>query len=232
MGLLITLTVLTLLGMIPLGISVLLHQKQVELRIKVLMFTFPLKLGGKKKQVPKADPYPDPPKVKNPSAEAGEKLPETPENTEAQTEAQPVEKAPKPAEKAPMPAEKKPGLSAYLPFLRLGLDFLGSLRRKLRIEKLYGKVILAGEDPCDLAEAYGRTWAAVSALLTQLHRLFVVKDQDINIECDFTARKTRYSGRLDLTITVGRLLSLAAGYGLRLLKEYFIFKKRKGGAAT
>ena len=93
------------------------------------------------------------------------------------------------------------------------------------------KLILAGGDPCDLAVNYGRAWAAVGNLMPQLERLFVIKKRDVEVECDFTASKILVIARLDLTITLGRLLGLAIVYGIRALREFLkLQKKRKGGA--
>ena len=144
----------------------------------------------------------------------------------------PQQKAPEqPVPQEPEKKKEKTDLTVYLPFVRLALDLLGSLRKKLRIQKLHVKAILAGTDPCDLATAYGRTWAGAMTLMGHINQIFVVEDQDIDIQCDFTAEKLFISVRMDLTITVGRMLSLAVCYGVRALREFLIFKKRKGGAA-
>ena len=92
---------------------------------------------------------------------------------------------------------------------------------------------MAGGDPASLAINYGRTWAAVGNLMPHLDQLFVIKKRDIEVECDFTGTETLVLARLDLTITLGRILSLAVIYAIRALKELMnIKKKRKGGAAT
>ena len=238
MGWGIALAVLTALALIPVGASLRYEEETFKIYIKVLGLSFFLPLGKKK-------PIPDkPPREEKP---AGELQTALAERKQAKLDQKEAEKRQKEAEEKlrkaqeeklqaqqalsePQKKKKKPDLGAYLPFVRLGFDFLGSLRRKLRIEKLYAKVILAGDDPCDLAVNYGRAWAGASALMTQLCRLFVVEDQNLNIECDFLAEKTRISARADLTITIGRTIALAVGYGLRALKEFLIFKKRKGGA--
>ena len=117
--------------------------------------------------------------------------------------------------------------------MKIALDFLGDFRRKLRVNNLELKLILAGDDPCDLAVNYGRAWAAVGNLLPRLERLFVIQKQNVEVQCDFTASETLVIARLDLTITLGRLLSLAVVYGIRALREFMILqKKRKGGAVT
>ncbi|MBE6975245.1 MAG: DUF2953 domain-containing protein [Ruminococcaceae bacterium] len=144
----------------------------------------------------------------------------------------PAAPAKKPAAKAAT-AEKKPGKwTDFLPLVRTALDFLGEFRRKLRVKVLEVKVTMAGDDPCDLATNYGRAWAALGNLWPRLERLFVIKKRDVQIQCDFTATETVIYARLDLTITLGRLLSLAVRYGIRAIREYLqIIKSRKGGAS-
>ena len=138
------------------------------------------------------------------------------------------EKPPRPPEAQPEQKEKGGSLTRFLPLIKLGLRFLGDFRRKLRLDNLYLRLILAGDDPCDLAVNYGRIWAAVGNLMPQLERLFVIKKRDIQVECDFTAAETCVVAHLDITITLGRLLVLALVYGVRVLIE-FLSMKRKGG---
>ena len=93
------------------------------------------------------------------------------------------------------------------------------------------KLIMAADDPCDLAVNYGKAWAAVGNLMPQLERLFVIKKRNVEVECDFTADKTLIFAKLDLTITLGRLLALAMVHGIRILRQFLtIMKTRKGGA--
>ena len=138
------------------------------------------------------------------------------------------EEPPRPPEAQPEQKEKGGSLTRFLPLIKLGLRFLGDFRRKLRLDNLYLRLILAGDDPCDLAVNYGRTWAAVGNLMPQLEWLFVIKKRDIQVECDFTAAETCVVAHLDITITLGRLLVLALVYGVRVLIE-FLSMKRKGG---
>lgn len=138
------------------------------------------------------------------------------------------EEPPRPPEAQPEQKEKGGSLTRFLPLIKLGLRFLGDFRRKLRLDNLYLRLILAGDDPCDLAVNYGRIWAAVGNLMPRLERLFVIKKRDIQVECDFTASETCVVAHLDITITLGRLLVLALVYGVRVLIE-FLSMKRKGG---
>ena len=95
------------------------------------------------------------------------------------------------------------------------------------------KLTLAGGDPCDLAVNYGRAWAALGNLLPLLEQVLVIKKRDLVVACDFTADKTFIYAHVDLTITLGRILSLGVLYGIRVLREFIkIMNKRKGGAKT
>ena len=148
---------------------------------------------------------------------------------------------PKPEKKKTAPSEKEPpkkekaggSLTDFLPLVKLALELLNCFRRKLRVDNLRLKLVLAGDDPCDLAVNYVRAWAALGNLLPRLERVLVIRKRDLNVECDFTADSTVVTAGLDITITLGRLIALAVVYGLRGLKEFLsISKKRKGGAVT
>ncbi len=121
----------------------------------------------------------------------------------------------------------------FQPLLQFVFDLLTDFRRKLRVDRLEMKLILAGGDPCDLAVNYGRAWAALGNLMPRLEELFVIKSRDLEVECDFTSDQTLIYARLDLTITLGRILSLGVWHGFRLLREYLkIINQRKGGTKT
>lgn len=118
----------------------------------------------------------------------------------------------------------------FVPLIKMITAFLGDFRRKLVIKRLEMKLVLAGDDPCDLAVSYGSSWAAVGNLFPQLERFFTIKKRDVEVLCDFTAEQIRVFARLDLTLTVGRILCLGFSHGVHILKEYFrIMKLRKGG---
>lgn len=119
----------------------------------------------------------------------------------------------------------------FVPLVQVCLDFLSDFGKKLRVNNLEMKLILAGGDPSDLAINYGRAWAAVGNLMPRLEQLFVIKKRDVEVECDFTSDSTFIFVRLDISITVVRLLTLVVYYGIRVLREYMkIVNQRKGGA--
>ena len=214
MGWWITLGILALLAILPLGVRVSYDGDGPLVKVVLGPIRFTV--------------YPKPRKKEKPPKET-EKKPDTKQKQEAEEFPKPPQ-PPKP-EKATK-KEKGGSLKDFLPFVKLGLDFLGDFRRKLRVRQLYLRLILAGDDPCDLAVNYGKTWTAVGNLLPALERWFVIKKRDVEVECDFTASETKVIARLEITMTLGRLLSLAAVYAVRGIKEFIVFRKlRKGGAA-
>lgn len=223
MGWWITLGILVLLAILPLGIRVCYDAegplvKAVIGPVKLKLYPRPKK---EKKQKKKKEDKPSPPE--EPQADAPQAAPSE----------KPLPKPPQPPRQK-KPEKKKQGgsLTDFFPFVKLGFDFLGDLRRKLRVKELYLRLILASSDPCDLAVNYGKTWTAVGNLIPALERWFVIKKRDVEVECDFTASETKVIARLEITLTLGRLLSLVAVYAFRGLKEFLTFRnKRKGGAA-
>ena len=208
MGWLIALAVLILLAILPLGASVLYDEDGPRVRIvagPLKLQVFPLKKKPKKNKTKAEKPKKD--KKPKKAAPEGEK----PE---------------------PFPKPKTGGSwTDFLPLVRIALDLLNDLRRKLRVDHLKLHLTMAGDDPCDLAVNYGRMNASLAALIAQLERFLVIKKRDVHIDCDFAASETVILARLDLTITLGRILSIAAVYGVRALTTFLKIKKQREGGA-
>lgn len=127
--------------------------------------------------------------------------------------------------------EKGGALSNVLPIVRLVVDFLRDFRRKLRVRNLVVHAVLAGDDPCDLAVNYGRGAAALGGLIPLLEQALVIQKRDIQIVPNFTADQTRVVVRLELTVTLGRLVILCCHHGKRFVREILKNQKfSKGGA--
>ena len=136
-----------------------------------------------------------------------------------------------PAEPKPETKEQGGSILDFLPLVKTLFDFLGDFRRKLRLDNLQLKLIMAGGAPYTLAMNYGKAWAAVGNLLPKLEQWFVIRKRDIEVECDFVATKTTVIAHLDLTITLGRLLAAVFKFLFKALIKFLqIKKKRKGGA--
>ena len=138
-----------------------------------------------------------------------------------------------PVRSSPAPEKNKGGSwTDFLPLVDVALDLLNGFKNRLRVNYLQLQLILAGEDPADLAVNYGRAQAAGAALLAQMDRFFVIKRQDVDIQCDFTADEMKVLARLDLTMSVGRALNLVTVYGIRALRAYMKIKKQRQGGAS
>jgi len=143
------------------------------------------------------------------------------------------QKAEKTTAKAKPDKKEKSGgkITDFLPLVDVGLKFLGSFRRKLRVKRLQLNYVMAGGDPCDMALNYGKAWAAVGNIMPLLERIFVIKKRNIQVQCDFTADSAKIFARLEITITVGRAVGLVVKYGIKALVEFLKIKnKNKGGA--
>ena len=197
MGWLITLGILVLLAVLPLGIHIRYDEdgvlgKLIAGPIRILLFPRPKK---EKKEKPKKKPKP--------------------------------KKKKKPASAAAKPKEKKKGgpITDFLPLVDVALGFLNGFRKKLRVDCLELKIVMAGGDPCDLAVNYGKAWAALGNLQPLLERVLVIKKRNIELECDFVAASTLVTARVDITMTLGRLLALVAVAAFRAVKEFLKIMK-------
>ena len=211
MGWIVLLAVLVLLAILPLGASVLYDAEGARVRVVAGPLTiqvFPMKKKPKK----------DKPKKEKTKKTKKSKKPEAEENTDA-----PKKPAPKP--------QTGGSWTDFLPLVRVALDLLNDLRCKLRVDHLKLHMTMAADDPCDLAVNYGRMNASLAGLIAQLERFLVIKKRDVHIDCDFTASQTVILARLDLTITLGRILSIAVRYGIRALTTFLKIKKQREGGA-
>lgn len=216
MGWLIALAVIVVLAILPLGASVKYDSSGTLVRIIAGPIRFTVVPGKKKpKPLEEAD-KPKEEKSKKKKTATGKKKKKTDEIPEPEK-----------------PKQKGGPITDFLPLVRIALECLGDFPKTLRLNVLEVKVILAGDDPCDLATNYGKIWAAIGNLWPRLEKIFIIRKRDINVECDFTADETLVIARVDLTLTLGRLISWLVRYGVRALKEFMkINKSRKGGAAT
>ena len=222
MGWLIAFVILFLLAILPLGVSIKYDEdgalvKVIAGPVKITVFPRPKK--EKKKKKPKKE------ELQTQQAAATQIEPEKKEQPAAQEQPMQPPKQEKSAKKSGGP------ITDFLPLVQIALDMLGAFRRRLRVNMLELKLLMAADDPCDLAVNYGRAWAAVGNLMPRLERVFVIKKRDIEVECDFETSQTRVTARLDLTITLGRIIATAVVYGIKALIEFLKIKnKRKGGA--
>ena len=206
MGWLIALGVLVLIAIIPAGASIFYDEDGFRAFVIAGPFripVFPVKKKEKKE------------KKEKPKKEVKKKTGKT-----------------SPAKANPKEEKTKGGsLLDFLPVLDKILDFLSAFRRKLRVPHLELKLILGGGDPSDVAYNYGRGWVVLGNLMPLLDSVLYIKKRDLEVECDFLAEKTTVVARFDISITIGRLLSLVIVQGVPVLYKLLkVLNKRKGGA--
>lgn len=236
----ILLGILVLLLILPLGASIFYDAQGVRVLVVAgpIRFTvFPMKKKPPKEEKnkeepsneePTDEPKPDPP-VEAVPAEEPKALPEG--ERKKQT---PLPEAPKPPEPAKEKESDGGSLLDFLPLVELALKFVGEFFHKtIHIDVLYVKMTMAGGDPADLAISYGNTWAALANLWPYIDRMFTIKKRDIQIQCDFEASESLVNARVDLTITLARILGLVFGYAFRILIKFLqIMNDRKKKAAA
>ena len=214
MGWWITLGILFLLAILPLGVSI--HYNSDGAIVKIILGPIKLTVVPAKKKPPKEK------KEKTKKQKKPKKQAEKPKQVGAD--------AP-PSETTPEKKEQGGSILDFLPLVKTLFDFLGDFRRKLRIDHLQLKLIMAGGDPYNLAMNYGKAWAAVGNLMPKLEQWFVIRERDIEVECDFVESSTKVIAHMDLTITLGRLLAAVFKFLFKALIKFLqIMKKRKGGA--
>ena len=223
----ILLGILVVLLILPLGVSL----RYDEAGVRVLVLAGPVRFivfPAKKKE--------EKPKKKEPPKASGEASGSAGEPAQEKKPAA-LPEAPKPpaAEKKPE-EDEAPGGSwmDFLPLVELTLKFVGEFFGKtLHIDVLYLKLTMAGDDPADLAINYGRAWAALGNLWPRIDDLLTIKKRDIRLQCDFEASETLVNARVDITVTLARLLGLVINYGVRILIKFLkIQNKRNEQAKT
>lgn len=143
MGWWIALGVIFLLGILPLGVSARYSGEGPLLRVVIGPVRLTLFPRQKKEKKPKP----------------AKKTAEQPKKQE-----EPLPKPPQPPKQEPAADKKEKGgsLLDFLPLVKVALNFLGDFRRKLRVNRLELKLILAGGDPAtsrSITEELGRQWA-------------------------------------------------------------------------
>lgn len=202
MGWLITIAVFAALAVIPLGVSV--AYDAAGLLVRVIAGPVRVTLIPAKKRAKK----------------------------EKQTREKKPKKASAPAKVASTEAQKGGSLKEFIPLVQIALDMMDAFRRKLRVNRLEAKIVLAGDDPADLAINYGRAWTALGNLWPRLESFLVIRKRSVEVQCDFAADQTLITARLDVTITLGRVLAISVLYGIRAIKEFLRIRKQNKGGAT
>ena len=212
-GWLIFLGILVAIGILPVGASV--RYDEAGPRVRLILGPMKLLLYPRQKK----EKQPEQKDIKPKKEQETQEEAKEPSIPDGPPQGAPSKKLEKP--------KKGGSLLDFLPLVDVVMDMLSGLIGRLRVNELQLHLILAGDDPADLAINYGRAQAAGATLLAQLNRFLVIKKQDVQIQCDFTSDSTTVLARVDLTITVGRALGWAVGYGIKALITFLKIKKKQ-----
>lgn len=97
--------------------------------------------------------------------------------------------------------------------------------RSIRVAPLKAYVLVAGSDPADTAQLYGRLTAAVGAGLPVLEKGLRVKDVDIRLYPDFTQQQMDLIADVGVSLRPGSLVWIGLRAGGSLLKWFCGFRK-------
>lgn len=124
--------------------------------------------------------------------------------------------------KAGKPKKEKPPLVTQdmLPeLLKLAGKTLSRFRRKLTVNRFVMHIVVAGEaDPYNAVMTYGAINYAVATVGSAAGHAFNVKKSDIQTGMDFSAASTSVEAGITITISIARILAVAAAAGIGFLK--------------
>ena len=139
---------------------------------------------------------------------------------EKKKQAKEEKKKKKAAEELTKPRETKTlkeKIDGIIPFVKLAIRVLGTLRRKLLIRQLTIHMQLGGGNAAKTAQTCGYAWAAAGAARNLLAQSFRIRHSDIQVNPDFAGGKTEIHAELDLRFLLFDLLALAVKYGFQAL---------------
>ena len=145
----------------------------------------------------------------------------------------PKKKQPKEKKKAyneeKSPSEKKRGgtLKLLKELLPIGLEAVGSLKRKIRIDKLVLQLTWAAKEPASAAMGYGAANAAMGMIYPVLDENFNIKKSELGIDLDFQRTEPEIYANAAVKLTVGQLLGLVLHFGIKAIR---IYTKQRGTA--
>ena len=110
-------------------------------------------------------------------------------------------------------------LRQFFPLLDLYLQLLFNEKYKLRIRMLDLKLIMANDDPFDLAMNYGKAQMIINGLMPQLERIFNIKKKKLDVACDFLAEETMIYVSADLRMPLARLIAALVDFIAAEMKQ-------------
>lgn len=97
--------------------------------------------------------------------------------------------------------------------------------KRLRIDPLEVLVVFGGEDPADIAQAYGYASAAMWGVMPHLEDLFNIPNPSLHLRMDYSAKKTRAEGTAGVSLRIWDGLVIAFALLVPMLRWYRCFRK-------
>ena len=122
----------------------------------------------------------------------------------------------KPAKKDKPQGEKKLTPETIQSLVKMGLDLVGQLPKKLLIQDLIVHVVFGGRNAAEIAVGYGKAWAVIGAVTPVLENAFRIRNRDIQAILDPDRERMGVYLMLDIRMRVGTALwlGLKAAFGL------------------
>ena len=97
--------------------------------------------------------------------------------------------------------------------------------KSIRVEPLKVYLLVAGSDPADTAQLYGRLEAALAAGLPALRRVIRIKDEDIRLYLDFTEQQMDCIADVGIALRPWSLVTIGVRALASLIKWFLGFRK-------
>lgn len=151
--------------------------------------------------------------------------PKKPKKEKKQKEEKPEDEE-KPKKKRELP---KPTLDDILDLAQTALSALGATARRAcrrtRIDPLDLTIVFGGDDPADVAIAFGMVNSAIYALMPGAEERFCIPDPSLHLRMDYGAEGTTADGSVGLSLRVCDLFAIAFALIIPMAKWFLRFKK-------
>lgn len=124
------------------------------------------------------------------------------------------------------PLTTQEGIDLIRETLALLLQAAKALHRRLRMDELILQITVpGGDDPAQGAMDYGRANALLGSLWQPVNAALHVQEGRAGVRVDFESTAWAVYARGSLSLTLGQLLWLGLGYGIKSLKKFMQFRR-------
>ena len=114
----------------------------------------------------------------------------------------------------------RPGLHNYRKLLSIALKSSLRIRRHICVDLIRLRYV-AGGDPLDAIRHYGTANALLSCVSSLAHNLLLIRDEELVVDVDVTAERSKFEARLVLTSQVWEILYIGGRAGITFLRWYW-----------